>query len=185
MDIDICHWCEMDMTRANSSQAWVSRYGETECEFHPAAYDSDRLKKKNEQGVHQNLYEVHDIIAKHYLSQKYMETKTMRVVTSNVVITSSRSRITSRNAAEKFLPRSGTIRKQVYDLIKQAGDYGRTDFELEGIMKGKHQTVSASRRSLVVDGWLVDSGKTRINSQGNDCIVWVEKDTAFKETLFA
>lgn len=185
MEMDICHWCEQYIVRAGSDQAWKERGGTEDCQFHPAAYDCDKLQSKNQQGIHQNLYEVHDIIAKHYLSQKYMETKTMRVVTSNVVITSSRSRITSRNAAEKFLPRSGTIRKQVYDLIKQAGDNGRTDFELEGIMKGKHQTVSASRRSLVVDGWLVDSGKTRINSQGNDCIVWVEKDTAFKETLFA
>jgi hypothetical protein len=182
MEIDICHWCEQDIGRADSSRAWVERGGGTNCEFHPAAYDAKRIKKLNEDGVHQNLYEVHDIVANHYWASQLNPT---RLVTANIVITSTHSRTTSRQAAEKFLPRSGTVRKQVYDLIKQAGDNGRTDYELEGIMKGKHQTVSASRRSLVVDGWLVDSGKTRMNSQGNECIVWVEKDTAFKETLFA
>ena len=182
MEIDICHWCEQDITRADSNEAWVERGGFASCEFHPAAYDAKRIKKRNEDGVHQNLYEVHDIVANHYWASQLNPT---RLVTANIVITSTHSRTTSRQAAEKFLPRSGTVRKQVYDLIKQAGDNGRTDYELEGIMKGKHQTVSASRRSLVVDGWLVDSGKTRMNSQGNECIVWVEKDTAFKETLFA
>jgi hypothetical protein len=182
MEIDICHWCEQDIGRADSSRAWVERGGGTNCEFHPAAYDAKRIKKLNEDGVHQNLYEVHDIVANHYWATKLKPT---RVVTANIVITSSRSRDTSRQAAEKFLPRSGTVRKQVYDLIKQAGYSGMTDFELEAIMKGKHQTVSASRRSLVVDGWLVDSGKKRTNAQDNDCIVWIEKSAAFVETLFA
>jgi hypothetical protein len=47
-----------------------------------------------------------------------------------------------------------------------------------------HQTISASRRSLVIDGWLMDSGQTRKNQSGNDCIVWVT--TEFNNgTLFA
>jgi hypothetical protein len=45
---------------------------------------------------------------------------------------------------------------------------------LEDYLKGSHQTVSAGRRSLVVDGYLIDSGKTIKNRIGNDCIVWVE-----------
>ena len=58
------------------------------------------------------------------------------------------------------------------------------DSNLEIVMGGKHQTISALRRSLVIDGWIVDSGRTRINNQGNDCIVWVEKDEAFSGVLF-
>ena len=72
----------------------------------------------------------------------------------------------------------------VYDQIKTQREYGRTDNELEIVLHGKHQTISASRRSLVLDGWVVDSGKTRKNQQGNDCIVWVEKDEVFSEVLF-
>jgi hypothetical protein len=182
MEIDICHWCEQDIGRADSSRAWVERGGGTNCEFHPAAYDARKIKRLNEDGVHQNLYEVHDIVANHYWATKLKPT---REVTANIVITSTRSQTTSRQAAEKFLPRSGTVRKQVYDIIKRAGYRGMTDYELEGILKISHQTVSASRRSLVINGWLVDSGNKRTNAQDNDCIVWIEKSAAFVETLFA
>jgi hypothetical protein len=58
----------------------------------------------------------------------------------------------------------------VYDYLAQSG--GKTDYELERDFDISHQTISASRRSLVVDGWLVDSGQTRKNKSGNDCIVW-------------
>ena len=99
-------------------------------------------------------------------------------------MSSNRQQQTSRQAGLNILPRTGTIRRLVYDQVKANNDYGMTDHELEMVLRGKHQTISASRRSLVVDGWIVDSGKTRKNPQGNDCIVWIEKDEVFSEMLF-
>jgi hypothetical protein len=76
------------------------------------------------------------------------------------------------------------MRRIIYDTIKANNDYGYTDYELETVLRGKHQTLSALRRSLVIDGWIVDSGRTRKNPQGNECIVWLEKDEVFSEMLF-
>ena len=86
---------------------------------------------------------------------------------------SKKAQNTSRKSAEKVLPNTGSIRRKVYDTIKSNDGYGYTDYELETVLKGSHQTISASRRSLVLDGFLVDSGKTRKNENRNDCIVWV------------
>jgi hypothetical protein len=58
------------------------------------------------------------------------------------------------------------------------------DEELEIRTGGKHQSISASRRSLVLDGYLFDSGKTRKNRVGNECIIWVHENSEFMETLF-
>ena len=69
--------------------------------------------------------------------------------------------------------------------IAANNDYGYTDYELETVLKGSHQTISASRRTLVLDGFLVDSGKTRTNQNGNDCIVWVTADEFSNGMLFA
>ena len=77
---------------------------------------------------------------------------------------------TSRKAAEKFLPRSGSVRRELYEHMMRVG--GRTDYELELEFGMSHQTISASRRSLVIDGWLIDSGQTRKNKNDNDCIIW-------------
>ena len=99
------------------------------------------------------------------------KTTRLRAVDSDHVITSRNPQRTSNKAAERFLPRSGTVRRKVYEHLSQSG--GLTDYELEQVFGISHQTISASRRSLVVDGWLVDSGQTRKNKSGNDCIVWV------------
>jgi hypothetical protein len=73
----------------------------------------------------------------------------------------------------------------VYDTVASNNDYGYTDYELEMVLKGSHQTISASRRSLVLDGFLVDSGKTRKNQNNNECIVWVTANEFSNGMLFA
>ena len=98
---------------------------------------------------------------------------------------SNKAQRTSKTTAEKILPRTGSIRRLVYDMVKSNNDYGYTDYELEDVLRSSHQTVSASRRTLVIDGHIVDSGKTRKNRHGNDCIVWVIPDEFPNGMLFA
>lgn len=101
-------------------------------------------------------------------------------ISDNTIVLGARVQPTSAKAGEKALPRSGSLRKRVHDLVRSAK--GLTDEELEKYTGGKHQSISASRNSLVRDGYLMDSGTTRKNTSGNDCIVWVT--TEVKTTLF-
>lgn len=80
--------------------------------------------------------------------------------------------LTSLRAAERALPNTGTKRRMVYDAILTSG--GMCDWEIEALFGWKHESASACRRSLVVDGWLTDSGRTRpVPDTGNDAIVWI------------
>jgi hypothetical protein len=184
---DECYWCESPISRPSVNMLWIDDYESADCEFHPYAFDSITLKPTGEHAPHQSIGEVYKIIQDHEVLKKLQRDKTtrLRAVDSNHVITSHNSQRTSNSAAQNILPRTGSIRRLVYDQVKSNNDYGMTDYELEMVLRGKHQTISASRRSLVVDGWIVDSGKTRKNPQGNDCIVWIEKDEFANGMLFA
>lgn len=94
----------------------------------------------------------------------------MNKIEDNVVYVANYAGKTSRDAATKVLPKTGTMRRQILSLIAQHG--GLADFEIEKLLNMKHQTVSAGRRGLVIDGFIVDSGKTRKNESGNECTVW-------------
>lgn len=95
----------------------------------------------------------------------------MTHIDRNVVSVAKNARQTSRDAAEKVLPKTGSMRRLIYDLIEQEG--GLTDYEIENLTRLSHQTASASRRSLVIDNLLEDSGQTRTNKNGNQCTVWI------------
>jgi hypothetical protein len=183
---DTCYWCEIRISRSSPNLFWICDYESAQCEFHPIAYNSETLTRTGDTGPHQTAHEVQDIIRRDWVTTVLQRNKpvALRSVDSNVISMSKNPQRTSRSAAKAILPNSGTIRRLVYDQIKSQNDYGMTDHELEMVLRGKHQTISASRRSLVLDGHVVDSGKTRKNPQGNDCIVWVEKDEVFSEVLF-
>lgn len=89
----------------------------------------------------------------------------------NVVIT-GRQR-TSQSAAEKMYFESGTWRKRVYDFIVDRGFEGATDQEMQQYFDKSGDTIRPVRVSLIRDGILMDSGRTRKNTSGNQCIVWV------------
>jgi hypothetical protein len=183
---DTCYWCEVRITRSSPKLFWICDYESAQCDFHPIAYNSETITRTGDTGPHQTASEVQDIIRRDWITSVLERNKpvSLRSVDSNVVSVSKNPQRTSRSAAKSVLPNSGTIRRLVYDQIKIQNDYGMTDHELEMVLRGKHQTISASRRSLVLDGHVVDSGKTRKNPQGNDCIVWVEKNEVFSEVLF-
>lgn len=96
-----------------------------------------------------------------------------RPIESNVVRLGRRSPKTSQIAAKRLLPRTGTKRKTVYDLIKSAGSYGLCDHEIEAQTGWLHQSASSIRNGLMNDGWIKDSGLRRKTPQGNGAIVWV------------
>lgn len=82
---------------------------------------------------------------------------------------------TAHEAARKAMPRSGTRRFTVYRLIEQAGTtnrVGMTDDELEKATAKSHQSVSATRNTLMNDGLIEDSGLRRRTQWGNEAIVW-------------
>ena len=89
----------------------------------------------------------------------------------NTVITNYQQ--TSILSAMKLLPKSGSKRRTIYDLIKDAGIVGLCDHEIEEITGWKHQTASSSRCGLVKDGWVTDSGSKRLTPDGNKAIVWI------------
>lgn len=95
----------------------------------------------------------------------------MASIDDNVIWVAKWASKTSRDAADKALPKSGSNRRRIYEAISEHG--GLADFELEQILEGSHQSISAGRRSLVIDKFIEDSGNTRYNDNGNECTVWV------------
>jgi hypothetical protein len=102
----------------------------------------------------------------------------MPQIDDNVVYIAKYASKTSADAATKILPKTGSLRRAVYEAIANHG--GLADFELEQLLGGKHQSISASRRSLVIDKFIVDSGQTRYNEGGNECTVWVTPSTELR-----
>jgi hypothetical protein len=78
---------------------------------------------------------------------------------------------TARLAARRALPRSGSLKRSMYDLLMLSRN-GKTDDELEFSLARPHQTVSAMRNALMNDGWVVDSGLRRKTRHGFEAIVW-------------
>jgi hypothetical protein len=93
-------------------------------------------------------------------------------VDRNEVLISSRAQRTSVAAALSALPRSGTIRRKVYDYFVLRGLRGATDQEVEIALQLSGNTLRPTRGSLVKDGYLIDTGTTRKNYNEQDCIVW-------------
>lgn len=79
---------------------------------------------------------------------------------------------TSLDALEKIAPKVGTIRRKVYEAILLKGLSGITDYEIEKQLNLEGNTVRPIRGSLVDIGLVIDSGTTRPNAKGNQCIVW-------------
>jgi transcription initiation factor IIE alpha subunit len=79
---------------------------------------------------------------------------------------------TSLDALEKIAPKVGTIRRKVYEAILLKGLSGMTDYEIEKQLNLEGNTVRPIRGSLVDIGLVIDSGTTRPNAKGNQCIVW-------------
>ena len=80
---------------------------------------------------------------------------------------------TSKAAADSMKEDAKAIREWVYRLIEASGPTGFTDDELEQILKKRHQTISARRRELVLDGIVKDSGRVRPTRSKRNATVWI------------
>lgn len=85
-------------------------------------------------------------------------------------------RATSLLAQQKALPKMGSNRARVYQVILDKQEHGATDQELQAILKMSGDTLRPTRLSLLKDGLIYDSGKTRQNPNGNECIVWLASE---------
>lgn len=85
---------------------------------------------------------------------------------------------TSKAAAERALPRTGSKRRHVLALIRRAGDRGMTCDEIEAETGWTHQSASPKVTGLRDDGWITDSGVRRTIRSGNEAIAWTLTDEA-------
>lgn len=88
---------------------------------------------------------------------------------------------TSKAAAKSMNGAAPSLRQKVYDYLVALGPKGATDDELEQLTELKHQTVSARRRELVIDGYVRDSGETREVRSGRQATIWVVTNPEIQE----
>jgi len=82
-------------------------------------------------------------------------------------------RATSIEAQRKAAPRMSSHKARVYQFLVDRMDQGATDQEMQFALKMSGDTLRPTRGKLLKENFIYDSGKTRKNENGNDCIVWV------------
>lgn len=79
--------------------------------------------------------------------------------------------LTSQQAAESISNVGKLAYKVLINIATTKG--GLTCDEVESLMNGKHQTISARVNELRDKGWIKDSGVRRPTRSGRKAIVWV------------
>ena len=82
---------------------------------------------------------------------------------------------TSRAAAEAIEPKRGTKRRIVLDYIREMGDEGATDEEMQRRLFMSGNTQRPRRVELLDAGFIKDSGARRKTPSGELAVVWVMK----------
>ena len=80
---------------------------------------------------------------------------------------------TSIEAQRKSAPRMSSYKARVYQFLIDRMEQGATDQEMQFALKMSGDTLRPTRGKLLKENFIYDSGKTRKNENGNDCIVWV------------
>jgi hypothetical protein len=99
--------------------------------------------------------------------------KRRRLIDSDHIVISPNAPQTSQNAATLALPRAGTKRRIIYQLIQEAGAKGLCDHEIEELTGWLHQSASSIRNGLMNDNLVKDSGIKRNTRQGNPASAWI------------
>jgi hypothetical protein len=81
--------------------------------------------------------------------------------------------VTSRVAAIEAVPITGKARTAVFQVIKQMGNYGATDEEIQATLDMNPSTQRPRRVELVEQGWIKDSGRTRTTRSKRQAVVWI------------
>lgn len=82
---------------------------------------------------------------------------------------------TSLTAALSQRQSATGMRGRVLAYLRQVGEYGATDNEIETVFDLLHQTASARRRELVLQDLAYDSGRRRKTRSGRSAAVWVAR----------
>jgi len=80
---------------------------------------------------------------------------------------------TSTEAAEKAAGWTKSKRSWILARILEAGDFGRTDEELQNGLQLNPSTERPRRIELVALGLVEDSGRTRPTRSGRRAVIWV------------
>jgi hypothetical protein len=86
-------------------------------------------------------------------------------------------RQTSIEALVKVSPHIPSIKERIMVYFISKEGYGATDQEIENALFIPGNTVRPTRISLLKDGIIVNSGMTRMNKNGNRCIVYVANNS--------
>jgi hypothetical protein len=81
---------------------------------------------------------------------------------------------TSQAAAESMEESAPSMRERVLRFIAAAGEAGTTDDAIEAALGMRHQTASARRRDLVLDGFIGESGRRGKTRSGRSATIWVQ-----------
>jgi len=84
---------------------------------------------------------------------------------------------TSREAAASAAPSAGTRALAVLEFLKDCGERGATDFEIDEALPGE-ETYRPRRVGLKDKGFVKDSGTTRKSPRGRRATVWVVTEKA-------
>ena len=82
-------------------------------------------------------------------------------------------RATSVAALIKSAPNRESNRGKVLQFIIDRQERGATDQEMQAGLNMAGDTLRPARLSLAKDNLIYDSGRTRQNEKGNECIIWV------------
>jgi hypothetical protein len=82
---------------------------------------------------------------------------------------------TSLAAAEAIRPKAGSKRLAVLNFLEFRGPVGATDEEIAIVLGTDRSSTVPRRRELVMGGWVVDSGSTRLTRCKRRSIVWVAR----------
>lgn len=81
--------------------------------------------------------------------------------------------VTQHGGAIAAIPRSGTNRRRVYDVIAVTGSQGSADWQSQEETGLEYTYLGARRRELVRDGLVWQSNKTRLNpNTGAQQVIW-------------
>ena len=80
---------------------------------------------------------------------------------------------TSIAAAEQIEPRSETLRRAVLDYLRQCGENGATDEQMQESLAMNPSTQRPRRIELVELGLVRDSGRTGLTRSGRKAVLWV------------
>lgn len=80
---------------------------------------------------------------------------------------------TSLDAAYEIQPAKDTLQYEVWCYIRECGDYGATDDEIEQVLDLRHQTASARRRELELKGLVQKTPRRRPTRSGRNAAVYV------------